>query len=70
MLSQAEMEHAQRKLLGINDNVRGKEFSENVSLKETMTVNSQDQHRLKILNQLGGGEHLQVGGADYGPQPR
>jgi transposase len=43
-------------LLRINDIVRGKEFSENVSMKETVTLNSQDQQRIKILNQLLGGE--------------
>jgi transposase len=43
-------------LLRINDIVRGKEFSENVRMKETLTLNSQDQQRIKILNQLLGGD--------------
>ncbi len=43
-------------LLRINDIVRGKEFSENVSMKETVTLNSQEQQRIKILNQLLAGE--------------
>ncbi len=49
-------------MLRINDIIRGKEFSENVSMKETLTLNSQDQQRIKILNQLLGGDlsHAQV----------
>jgi transposase len=43
-------------MLRNNDIVRGKEFSENVSLKETLTLNSQEQQRIKILNQLLGGD--------------
>ncbi len=43
-------------MLRISDIVRGKEFSENVSMKETLTLNSQDQQRIKILNQLLGGD--------------
>jgi transposase len=43
-------------VLRINDIVRVKEFSENVSMKETVTLNSQDQQRIKILNQLLGGD--------------
>ena len=43
-------------MLRINDIVRGKEFSENVSMKETLTLNTQDQQRIKILNQLLGGD--------------
>src|SRR5215831_6175372 len=43
-------------MLRIDDIVRGKEFSENVSMKETVTLNSQDQQRIKVLNQLLGGE--------------
>jgi len=46
----------QHRLLRISDIVRGKEFSENVSMKETLTLNSQDQQRITILNQLLGGE--------------
>ncbi len=45
----------QAHVLRITDIVRGKEFSENGSMKETVTVNSQDQQRIKILNQLLGG---------------
>jgi hypothetical protein len=43
-------------VLRVNDIVRGKEFSENASMKETLTLNSQEQQRIKILNLLLGGD--------------
>ena len=43
-------------MLRISDIVRGREFSENVSMKDILTVNSQEQQRIKILNQLLGGD--------------
>jgi Homeodomain-like domain len=38
-------------MLRISDIVRRKEFSENVSMKTTVTLNSQEQQRIKRLNE-------------------
>src|SRR5216683_3403145 len=38
-------------LLRISDIVRRKEFSDNVSMKQTMTLNPQEQKRSKVLSQ-------------------
>ena len=38
-------------LLRISDIVRRKEFSENISMKTTVTLNSQEQQRIKRLNE-------------------